>query len=181
MVKIRGRHTLKKLLISLSIGISGVIFLWPTTEKGKHIIKTKDKLNLVIAPRIRSIDSKKQPFEIKANFAKEQKDTGKVKMQSPTGQIQLNPTLRINACAHEGMLKKDRKSIVLSNNVVVETDHGYQLKTAKLCLDLENKKARTNKPVHGISPHGTINAQGVQIDQNGNVTFIGKTSMIIKN
>lgn len=158
------------------------LLFWPSERQEQTVSsvgeKAREKLNLVIKPHIKSVNKKGAPYEIKAESAQRQDTNDTTLMTMPTGQMQLSSGAEVNITSETGTLSSDAKTMALEGQVIVQTDDGYQLKTRYANLNVEDKTAETDAPVKGQSPQGTVQAQGIKIDDQGTVLFKGKTHMV---
>lgn len=166
-----GGMALLMLIVLWSYGLKS--FVAPRIESAIR------KVNLVVNPRIHSIDNHGKPFIIQAQEA-EQVGSLQAKLSHPSGTFQLDDGTKMEVSANLGNLQKQEEALGLSGNVDLKTGTGYSLKAPNAHVDLKEKTAETHEPVTGSSPKGAIKAEeGVKITSDGTIRFKGKTKLVI--
>lgn len=164
------------------LALLGGIVLWPNFKlstlypKIKHVMH---KTNLVINPRISSIDDQGKPYQIQAKSAQQLGDL-QATLDNPKGNFVMEDGTELAVSASIGDLKKHKEELGLSGSVDLKSNSGYELKAPSATVDLKTKTAESSEAVYGKGPQGEIHSdQGVKITSDGQITFKGKTKLLI--
>lgn len=180
-------NIIKLLLFISSSLIIFVIVLFPhifsPTNENKVLFNKnikENKENLLIKPQLKSFDKKGQFFQLNAISANKINDK-QISLTSPNGEITLNSGEKIQVSAKTGILSNNNSELYLSDNINIYTSTNYHfiLSTAKILLN--KKTAESNNKVIGRNTNSKIISEGVQILENGNIKFKGKTHLTIYN
>ncbi len=183
MTVVRGHYLLKNFLLFAVLLIIVSFFAWPhimpSDTPHARAVAAK-KLNVVIKPKIKSIDKNGRPYGIEADAAQREGSGEETYLVNPKGELESAEGRIFNAVSKTGNLSEDGKSLKLKGDVAIETSDGYTLDSQFMDVDLETKTATTTTHVQGTSEQGTINAdEGMDMDQEGVVTFKGKTHLVM--
>ena len=182
LLKIKGRRHLKVWMFTLTGLTLLLLCVWPGEKRASDTAASKtpssDNLNLVIQPQIKSIDQHGQPYEIKAESAERIEKNGETIMVLPEGKIALDKSVVLGMTAETGCLSQNADQMTLQGKATVKTEDGYTLNSTQFDMNITEKTAETDKMVHGTSPQGTVDAQGMKIDQQGDLAFKGETHMV---
>lgn len=168
--------------------IAAVVFAWgnmgddsilPSSDPAK-VPKSLGK-NELLNPRFESTDEKKQPYTITAKRAfQEKSDENLVLLDEPLADILLNSGNWVALEAQKGWFEQDEQKLLLTGEVRLFHDEGYQIETPQLHIDLEKNTAWSDDEVYGQGPAGTLNAQGLRANSTDeNLFFTGPAKLVL--
>src|SRR5690606_31047360 len=143
---------MRLILPLVALGLAAVVFTWsavqdttlvPVQEKpGKDQIIGKNEL---LNPRFESKDDKNQPYTITAQRAIQGKeDENLVMLEKPMADMLLTSGNWIAIEASNGTFRQDSQKLLLTGDVRLFHDEGYEMKMVKLDINLENHTASTD-------------------------------------
>lgn len=163
------------------------IVLWPKIDEYLNAVpldrmqveehmKMKNKL---LQPKMRSLDQHGRPYTVTAATAT-QVDDQTAKFEKPDSALELQDGRLLKITADQGQFKESSNHLDYQQNVKLQDDEGYELRTQSAGLDLTTKVAEGHVPVEGEGPTGAISAEGFKVDQEGNrIHFTGKSHLVI--
>ncbi len=178
---------LRKLLPGMAAALILAIVLWPKIDEYLNAIpsdqiqveehlKMKNKL---FNPKMRSLDQRGRPYTVTAVTAT-QVDNETAKFEKPDSSLELEDGRQLKITAEQGQFKESSNHLEYHQNVKLQDNEGYELRTQSAGLDLTTKVAEGHVPVEGEGPTGTISAEGFKVDQEGNrIHFTGKSHLVI--
>jgi lipopolysaccharide export system protein LptC len=172
----------------MALALVAAIMIWPQlqiTDTSFSIalsnakLSTKEGLSMVNA-RFVGVDLEKQPFSITADIAKNLlKDREQIELEMPKADITVSDGSWLVLTANSGVYNQKRKFLNLEGAVNLFHDSGYEFKTKKASIDLNQGIAISNEPVKGQGPFGQLQAEGFRIENKGNkIFFSGKSKLI---
>lgn len=170
-----------------AVGLAGIVMSWPDIEDTFEAIPQEDILpqhigqNELINPRFKSRDDKSQPYEITADRAfQSAKDVNVVLLEQPEADITLSDGTYLSARAEKGVYRQKAENLILDGEVTLFHDEGYEMTTARMLINMKNRKAISDRPVSGHGPAGTIQASGLQADSGANsLIFTGPAKLVL--
>ena len=180
---------MKFILPLMALALVAAIMIWPQLQimdtsfsiaLSNAKLSTKEGLSMVNA-RFVGVDLKKQPFSITADIAKNLlKDVEQIELEMPKADITVSDGSWLVLTANSGVYDQKRKFLNLKGAVNLFHDSGYEFKTKKANIDLNQGIAISNEPVKGQGPFGQLQAEGFQIENKGNkISFLGKSKLIL--
>jgi lipopolysaccharide export system protein LptC len=180
---------MKFILPLMALALVAAIMIWPQlqiTDTSFSIalsnakLSTKEGLSMVNA-RFVGVDLKKQPFSITADIAKNLlKDREQIELEMPKADITVSDGSWLVLTANSGVYNQKKKLLNLKGAVNLFHDSGYEFKTKKVNIDLNQGIAISNEPVKGQGPFGQLQAEGFRIENKGNkISFSGKSKLIL--
>ena len=180
---------MKFILPLMALALVAAITIWPQLQVmdtsfsialSNAKLSTKEGLSMVNA-RFVGVDLKKQPFSITADIAKNLlKDITQIELEMPKADITVSDGSWLVLTANSGVYYQKRKFLNLEGAVNLFHDSGYEFKTNKANIDLNQGIAISNEPVKGQGPFGQLQAEGFQIENKGNkISFLGKSKLIL--
>ena len=179
---------MKFILPLMALALVAAIMIWPPLQVmdtsfsialSNAKLSTKEGLSMVNA-RFVGVDLKKQPFSITADIAKNLlKDMTQIELEMPKADITVSDGSWLVLTANSGVYYQKRKFLNLEGAVNLFHDSGYEFKTKKANIDLNQGIAISNEPVKGQGPFGQLQAEGFQIENKGNkISFLGKSKLV---
>jgi len=160
------------------------VVLWPNFKLSTLYPQVQQAIrqaNLVINPRISSVDDQGKPYQIQARSAQRMNEL-QATLDLPQGQFMMDDGTQLEVSANLGDLKKEEDALKLSGTVNLKSDSGYELNAPSATVDLKSKTAESYDPVSGKGPRGEIESkEGVKISSDGKIVFKGKTRLVINS
>jgi lipopolysaccharide export system protein LptC len=172
----------------VAVGIIGIVMAWPNVDNSfapipkEAVAPQTIGKNELLNPRFESEDDRKQPFTITALKAVQSStDSDVITLEKPMADITLKNKAWLSAEALQGTYRQNDERLVLKGSVRLFHDHGYEMKTEELVIDLKTNKAWSTTPVYGQGPSGTLRAnKGMSVDLNeGKLIFNGRVNLVL--
>jgi lipopolysaccharide export system protein LptC len=174
----------------VALAIAAMIFAWSRVNLEVVRLQIRDSalatqeidaISMVNA-QFAGIDSKNRAFNVTAKVATQQPDNSDlINLQQANGDIVLDSGVHVAVDADTGQLQRAAQLLDLSGAVKLTDDRGYEFHTTKARIDLNQRTATGDAPVHGRGPDGEIQAEGFQIvDQGARVMFLGRTHATLR-
>ncbi len=179
---------LMRLILPLfALVIVGLVFAWGNMSDDNIVPVESAKApksigkNELLNPRFESVDDKKQPYTITAKRAMQgEENEDYILLKEPLADIMLNSGNWVAIKSVEGGFSQDHQRLLLRGGVEMFHDDGYQMRTPILNVDLEAGTAWSEDDVSGQGPAGTIEAKGLQLDNNkGELIFTGPAKLTL--
>lgn len=144
-------------------------------EKGGRLVfsgadATEEDEPRMINPRYYGTDSKNRPFSINAKNAV-QKKNGDVLLEDINGDMLLNEKSWLALNATQGQIDKDAKEIVLSGEVSMFYEGGYEFRSSYAKIYPDSAQAEGNQPIQGQGPSGTLKADSFNVTDRGQTLY----------
>jgi len=170
-----------------AVAIVLLLFSWPRLEETMAPIPDENMLprhiakNELLAPHFQSRDEKNQPFNINASRAVQSaRDPDLILLERPEADMTLRDGTWLAAAADRGAYQQKSEILLLEGSVRLFHDLGYELKTEKLTVSLEDHKAWSDAAVYAQGPAGTLEATGLQANSAGNqLIFTGPARLVL--
>lgn len=180
---------MKIVLPALAVAIILLVLVWPRImpEDPRFRIGLSDldpeaagNLSMV-NPRFQGRDSQDQPFSIVAEKATQPKSgTNRIDLAKPKADITLDEGTWIALTADNGIYSRTGKTLDLSGHVSLFHDQGFEMRTARARIDLEQGRASGDAPVTGQGPAGHLEAEGFRVrDRGQTIVFTGSSRLTI--
>lgn len=173
---------------ALVVILVAVVIVMPIINKddnGARIILSKLPVSDIIEkprminPKFESVDSKNQPYTVKAKEAIQQ-DVDSVRLIGLEADIALNDGNWIAVKADQGLLQILNKKLLLQGNVHVLTNEGNEFTTSQVLMNLDTGDAWGPAEIKAQSPMGTIHAGSFQIStQYKAIRFSNRVKLVI--
>lgn len=125
-------------------------------------------------------DSQQRLVEINAKQATPtDKEFSNVGLDKPTAAIALENGESLAVESSDGTYDRENNQLVLKGDVKLTSTDGYDIQTQEAKVSLETNYIETDKHVVGFGPTGTLEAEGMQVDQaNGKIILKGKSKLV---
>ena len=118
---------------------------------------------------ITGLDSQQRPYSISAKTAIQDKDEPKlIKLDSVSGATNRKNGEAITFQSQKGLYNSDVKTLDLDTDVIIQSDGRFTARMAKAHVVVGEKRLTSDVPVEVQLSNGKINANGVQITNDGN-------------
>lgn len=180
---------MKLILPSVAVVVLGLVMAWP------NILSQAERLSVgltrldpgdanprsLINPRYHGVDTDDQPYTLVAAAAVERADDpGRVDLEQPQGDIQLNEGRWLAVRGNQGVYSRDDRTLDLSGDVMLYRDDGFEFHTQAAHVDLGQTRAHGSEPVQGAGPGATIESVGFRLLDGGRVVvFTGEAHLIL--
>lgn len=140
--------------------------------------------NRMIHPQYISTDSKGQPYQVNAEWAKQHTDS-LANLTLPEGSLTLEEGELINLKAKSGTYDIHGKTLALEGGVTFTTTDGYLVETSKAQVTLDTKTIEGDAPIQGEGPAGSLRGEkGFKVEprEGGKkvITLKGPSRVVIK-
>lgn len=179
-----------KIILPLSAGILAVaVLVWPQVSGGlrnmisiQSLVSGVDRLTMA-KPRYFGVDKDNQSFVITADEAIQRGlSNERIDFVNPKSSLALENGSRLTVDALKGSYWQDGASLLLSGDVRLQHDEGYEVHTQSASVDLDAGSAVGKQPVQGSGPFGEIESEGFQLTDHGkNIVFTGKSKLTLRN
>lgn len=134
----------------------------------------------LIGPKYEGVDNDNRPYTVTADKAiRADASPDTVTFVNPEADITLANKTWLAAKAKAGIFNRAADTLVLSDDVSIYHDSGYELHAQDMHIDLKNKTASTALPVHGQGPIGTLEGQNMTVQQQGNLIVFGGPATLV--
>ncbi len=182
---------LMKVMLPLGgVFILAVCFGWPylfplNTEDFVLMDTSRPDIreNHMVHPQYVSTDGQEQPYEVKADWAKQRTDS-LADLSSPHGLITIVEGQSFDLKAKTGVYDKEGNFLGLEGGVVLTSTDGYHVKTEKAQVSLDAKTIEGNAPIEGEGPTGSIRGQdGFKVESRpgGKILTLKGPSRVVIN
>ena len=141
--------------------------------------------NRMIRPHYISTDDKGQPFHLNAEWAKQKTET-LADLISPKGSMTMLEGETFSVESKQGHYDSQTKILTLEKNVVLTSTDGYNIKTDKAHVTIDNKTIEGNHYIEGKGPTGEIMGEkGFKVETRPEgkkvITLKGHSRVVINN
>ncbi len=182
-------HLMKYLLPAVAILLVGLVAVWPhlkPKDRGFRIefsaLKARETgdPNMVNARYLGS-DKNNQLFSVTADLVRNaMKDAANVELVMPKADIALEDGTWLVVTAETGVYSRAAKTLRLAGAVNLFHDSGYEFRTTRVTIDLDEGSAVGTEPVEGQGPFGDLSAEGFRLLEKGKtIIFTGKARLLI--
>jgi lipopolysaccharide export system protein LptC len=118
--------------------------------------------------RFTGFDKNDQPFSISArNAVQDENDASKVRLQSVDAEVRHKSGQQIAIKSNEAVYDSNSKTIDLQGDVRISSTGGFDARMAKARVDIDRHRLRSEVPVKVVHPRGLIQANGMEIEDDG--------------
>lgn len=141
---------------------------------------SEDGVIEMINPRFVGVDALGRPYTISATRAvQERQKEGQTRLSDISADITLNSGVWITLSAAAGELSDDNQQLVLEGPIKIFTDLGYEFQTGQLTVNLKQGHAETTSGVTGQGPAGTLEANSMEVQRNGDWLKFGNGIKVV--
>lgn len=154
--------------VILPVGIIaalGLTFVWPyliSYDKEELVLidssQPEIQENRMIRPHYVSTDAKGQPFQVDAEWAKQNTQTN-TDLINPSGAIKTEEGETVNLQAKEGHYNSETKALDLEGKVTLTSTDGYHVQTEKAHVTFDNNVIEGDSIIEGEGPSGSLRGQ----------------------
>jgi lipopolysaccharide export system protein LptC len=126
--------------------------------------------------RFTGFDKNDQPFSISArNAMQDENDASKVRLQSVDAEVRHRSGQQIAIKSNEAVYDSNSKTIDLRGDVRISSTGGFDARMAEARVDIDRHRLRSEVPVKVVHPRGVIQANGMEIEDDGaRILFFNK-------
>lgn len=130
-------------------------------------------------PKLQGVDKQNQPFMVTAKTAR-QIDSNTVLLDAMQADMTLKNERWLTVMAKKGTLKLNTSELTLVGDVQMFHDQGYEMKTERMVVQLEDSTGHSDTEVEGNGPMGHIKAARFTVfDRGQRIVFNGGVNMIV--
>ncbi len=133
------------------------------------------------SPHLSGFTPDQRPYELWAKTATQDvtKPTN-VELQELRAKVQMEDKSGLTMDARSGLFDTKSQVLNLKDNIFLQSSTGYEARLSQARVDMAKGTVTSNEPVAVKLLNGTLDAQGLEITQNGEVVrFEGGVSMIL--
>ena len=181
---------LMKIILPVGIGLSvGLSIAWPYLQSlGKETFAFIDpsrpeiRENRMLRPHYLSTDKKGQPYHVDADWAK-QRTEDLADLVNPIGAVTMIEGETFDLKAQKGLYNSQNKLLNLEGEVTLTSTDGYNVRTEKAHVTLDNKVIEGDNYIEGEGPTGAIMGQkGFKVESRPTgkvITLKGPSRVVI--
>jgi LPS export ABC transporter protein LptC len=118
--------------------------------------------------RFTGFDRRDQPFSISAkNAVQDENDASKVRLKSVEAEVKHKSGQQIAIKSNEAVYDSDSKTIDLAGDVRISSTGGFDARMSEARVDINGHRLRTEVPVKVVHRRGIIQANGMEIEDDG--------------
>lgn len=180
---------LKVVLPASALALAVLFFVWPYWSPSERNFRVRpikiaagDLENLnVVGARFVGLDGDNQPFTLMADQAVQANAEGNVmELESPKGDITLRDGTWLSINSSHGNFHRRENALVLTGDVSLFQDNGYEVHTEQATIDLKHGVASGDQPVRGQGPGIQLEGKGFQIfDRGARVVITGASRLVV--
>lgn len=177
----------KKLLPIVAALLIALVAFWPYLHKQDNrfrigfaaIQEQEADSPSMLNPRYLGTDKESQPFSITADIAKNLLQGNPViELEMPKADITMEDGTWLVLTSEAGKYNQKLKTLDLAGSVNLFHDSGYEFRTTRAYVDLEEGIAVGTEPVEGQGPFGHLTAEGFRLIEKGTtILFTGKSRL----
>ncbi|MFB3134345.1 MAG: LPS export ABC transporter periplasmic protein LptC [Rhodospirillales bacterium] len=182
-------HMMKYLLPTVAMVLVALVAVWPhlkTQDSGFRIgfsaLKARETGEpAMVNARYMGSDKNNQLFSITADLVRNaMKDAATVELVMPKADITLEDGSWLVLTAEAGVFNRAAMTLELAGAVNLFHDSGYEFRTERITIDLDNGSAVGTEPVEGQGPFGDLSGEGFVLREKGKtIIFTGKARLFI--
>lgn len=136
----------------------------------------------VVDPRFVGLTARGEPLHISADVARpDGPDPEHIALEGVRGEVRLQDGRLVSLRADAGDWSQSEQRVLLTGEVVIESDDGYSLLSDRLSLDTQELIVVSDGPVEGEGPTGRITADSMRLseDEGGRAYFEGSVRVTL--
>lgn len=136
----------------------------------------------MISPHITGVDRKGRPYVVTADTATQAIDEpNRITLENLEADLMLNDGGDwLSITSRFGTLLSDVERLTLTESVDVYSTAGYEFHAQIATINLQDGSMTSDQPVYGQGPIGTINANGVEAANSGElIRFTGGVRVVV--
>ena len=180
---------MKYLLPAVAMVLVALVAVWPHLKTkdnsfriGFAALKARETGDpSMVNARYVGSDKNDQLFSITADLVRNaMKDAATVELVMPKADITLEDGSWLVLTAEAGVFNRAAKTLELAGAVNLFHDSGYEFRTERITIDLDNGSAVGTEPVEGQGPFGDLSGEGLVLrDKGKTIIFTGKARLFI--
>lgn len=183
---------LRLLLPMGAVVIVVMLFSWVLFDKDNVVSDKSGEAgmdqarNELVEARFESRDSSGRPYTITALKAVQGKrelgqDEKMIYLDTPTGTMTLEDGRIIEVKSKEGTYHQTKEELGLNGGITLTSTDGYALKTKTIFVSMKDGIAKSNTPLQGLGPSGSVEARGFEANnETGHFILKGPAKLVIK-
>ncbi|MEM7215475.1 MAG: LPS export ABC transporter periplasmic protein LptC [Pseudomonadota bacterium] len=145
-------------------------------------INIKDGKLVMENPSLNGVDKNKRPFQLSADRAiQDAEQPTRVELVKISATLPVDEKVSAEISAGNGIYDAEAKTLILSEQVYVETSDGMRIDLEDADVDIGNGTLITSNPVFASSPQADISADGMTVNESGeHFVFEGTIRMTLR-
>lgn len=173
----------------VAVVLIGLVVLWPPAQSGESGfrmafaslgIASTDEPDM-LNPRYQGADRNGRKYTITADLARSAvRETDVVDLEQPKADITLSDGTWVVLTAETGVFRRQLNTLELIGGVNVFHDSGYEFRTTRAQINLDEGTAAGSEPVVGQGPFGDLKAEGFRLTDSGRtILFTGRSTLLL--
>lgn len=136
----------------------------------------------MVQPTVTGFDRKSQAYQLTADSARQDpNDPATVLLEKVNANLNMKKEGDVvNVVADTGTYNSERETLILMDNIKISSTNGYTAYLSAADVFLKEGKVLSGEPVRVEMPGGTIEANGVELLNDGdNIRFLNRARMIL--
>ena len=167
-------------LVTLAVALLGVFLAWPGTNDDPQEFRLSyakidasdlNQLGMVNARYIGTDEENRQYMVTADSAMADPGDQTLVRLKALQAEMTQVDQTWVTVLADHGIYDIDDKTLVLSKEVNLFSDSGYEFHTQDTRVDLESGSATSDSPIIGQGPFGTLRADSFRLADRGSRMF----------
>jgi lipopolysaccharide export system protein LptC len=179
---------MKIVLPGVGLGLLATALLWPSIVPSTKVVggAPRDPATLVrrhemSAPKYVGTDDRNRPYQVEAKAARLANARSEtVLLDEPKANMTLENDRWVAMTARRGEFNQKTRIITLDGDVNLFHDANYTFRTERATVDTIKGRAWGGKPVFVTGPKATIEAQGFEVEDKGQIVrFTGRAKVML--
>lgn len=134
------------------------------------------------APKLAGYTRDGRSYELTAAAASQDlKKPQFIELKGIRAKVEMRDGNVVTVTADDGLYDTKAETVVLRNNVRVNTSNGTEARLVEAAMDMRKSHVVSDKPVEILLPNGRLDAQQMEVSEAGAVTvFGGGVSMVLR-
>ena len=162
---------------------SGMLDEEPQNTTANQTAKVSRKSVKMVQPTLTGFDRKSQAYVLKASSAvQDPLDPSVIVLEKVVANMKLKKSGDVvKVTADTGTYNGDKETLLLVDNIKVTSSSGYTALLSTADVHLKKGRVTSDRPVVVLMPTGKIEANGVELTDDGDkIKFLNRMRMILK-
>lgn len=155
-------------------------FLLPNIDIGN--IRMDDGKLVMENPNLNGVDQNQRPYSLRADRAiQDASNPSVVELQKISATLPMEQNISADILAGNGVYDADAKTLVLKENIRVETSDGMSIQMLGADVDIQNGTLVTSSPIVASSPQADISSNSMAVEDGGKrLVFEGGVKLTLR-
>lgn len=169
-------------LIMVAIVLALVVNAMLAPDAAIDAVSLEDGNLVMENPHLNGFDKNKRPFSLMADRAiQDASNPTRVELRSISAELPVDETVSAKVQAGNGIYDAEKKTLVLQQDIRLETDTGMKLELDDADIDIGEGRMTTSGGIVVTSPQADISADSIFVEESGNrIVFTGNVRMTVR-